>query len=177
MPDCKCPWSWPWTTSARLILCKTYSLLFKVFGSSIQRICALSFLCMHLSNCRLWRCCSRLLAFVFKTWEFVVSVSSLKFTDEPRILSTLFWLNDQCYYFTLHGHSLNPDCTNENNVLFNLCLFVKSAVRHFRLSQSWHCFAFKTAATSRFSPRLAPGFVSKHLNLDIRIILMSSCME
>ena len=82
--------------------------------------------------------------------DFVVSVSSLEFTDEPRILSTLFWLNDQGYYFTLCGHSLNPDCKNESNILFNLCQLVKSAVRHFRPSQSWHCFAFKTAAKSRF---------------------------
>jgi hypothetical protein len=32
----------------------------------IHRICALAFPWMLLSNCRLWRCYSRLLAFVFK---------------------------------------------------------------------------------------------------------------
>jgi hypothetical protein len=67
----------------------------------------------------------------------------LKIHRWPRILSSLFWLNDQCYYFTLHAHSLEHGCPNENDDLFNSCLIVKSAIRFLGLSAVLESFCLR----------------------------------
>ena len=50
--------------------------------------------------------------------SLLISVSSLKSTDKPRRVSSLFWASTQCFYFTVHsGHQWHGfmNCDSPNN--------------------------------------------------------------
>ncbi len=76
------------TTSARLTLCGTY------------HFCA--GLWLKLSPFKSWRS-ARVFWPSFLEWPLrMISVSSIKSTDEPRRVSSLFRASTRCYYFTVH---------------------------------------------------------------------------
>jgi len=50
--------------------------------------------------------------------SLLISVSSLKSTDKPRRVSSLFWASTQCFYFTVHyGYQWHDfmNCDSHNN--------------------------------------------------------------